>query len=69
MTNRDQLVADLRGIALYFRQRMDGASRDSQNRYWQFAEIADRAAQSVYSDGQTIMEYEAYVDRMEDDGK
>ena len=62
MTEREQLVADLRGVALYFRQRMDGASRDSQNRYWHMAEIADRGAQFVYSDGETIKEYEQYID-------
>ena len=69
MTDREQLVADLRGIAVYFRQRMDGSSKDSQNRYWHMAEIADRGAQFVYSDGETIREYEEHFDRMEDDGK
>ena len=66
---RDQLVTDLRQTALYFRQRMDGASKDSQNRYFHFAEICDMAAQWVYSDGETIKEYEAWADGMEDDGK
>ena len=69
MTDREQLVADLETIATWFRQRIDGASQSSQNRYWHFAEIAHRASESIYSDGETIKEYEEYCDRMEDDGK
>ena len=69
MSAREQLVADLNAVAVYFRQRMDGASKDSQNRYWRFAEICQAAAQSVYSDGETIKEYEQFVDRIEQGGR
>lgn len=69
MTDREQLVADLETLAKWFRDRIDGASRSSQNRYWHFAEICHRASESIYSDGETIKEYEEFCDRMEDDGK
>ncbi len=69
MTDRDQLATDMKALADYFRQRVDGASKDSQNRYWHMAEIADRAAAMIRSDGETIREYEEFVDAMEDDGK
>lgn len=69
MTLREQTVADLKQMAQWFRERMDGASKESQNRYFSNAEIVDRAAGMIYSDGETIKEYEAYFDKMEDDGK
>ena len=69
MKTRDELVTGLKMLEIYFRQRIEGASKDSQARYAEYAEICRDAAQSVYSDGDTIKEYEEYVDRMEDDGK
>ena len=69
MSEREQLVADLNNMAGWFRQRMDGASVSSANRYWSFAELCQAAAQSVYSDGETIKEYEAFVDQIEQGGK
>ena len=69
MTLREQTVADLKQMAQWFRERMDGASKESQNRYFSNAEIVDRAAGMIYSDGETIKEYEAFVDGLEDDGK
>ena len=67
--DREQMVTEMKGMAEFFRQRMDGASKDSQNRYWHYAEIADRAAGCIRSDGETIREYEEWADGMEDDRK
>ena len=69
MDDREQLAIDMQGVAEYFRQRVDGASKDSQNRYWHMAEIADRAAAMIRSDGETIREYEEWAEGMEDDGR
>lgn len=69
MTLREQTVADLKQMAQWFRQRMEGASKESQNRYYANAEIVDRAAGMIYSDGETIKEYETFVDGLEDDVK
>lgn len=69
MTQREQLVTELEQIGDFFRRRLDGASKVCQERYSRFADTARRASVCIYSDGETIKEYEAEFDKLEDDGK
>ena len=69
MPERENLITELGKLETWLRQRMDGASKESQNRYFLFAETCRMAATSIYSDGETIREYEDYFERMEDDGR
>ena len=69
MADRGAMVEELGKLETWLRERMDGASKESQNRYFLFAEVCKTAAGWIHSDGETIKEYEDYFDRMEDDGR
>lgn len=68
-TYRKQQAVDLMHIANWFRQRVDGASKDSQERYHRMADVCEKAADTIMADDDTIRAYEEEFLRMEDDGK
>ena len=69
MKDRQELAQELRSIARYFDRRATDSHGETSNIHRLRAVLARRAADTILSDGETIREYEEFVDGMEDDRK